>query len=830
MHRTAPRAAQSGEWPAWLDERLVGALRARGFERPYRHQVEALNRLHAGQDVVLATATASGKSLCYQLPILQRALDNSGSRALLLFPTKALARDQVESMRGLVRACSAEIPELGTGPGAATFDGDTPPDERRAARARATAVATNPDMLHRSILPRHDLWGPFLAGLDLVVIDELHAYRGVFGSHVGLVMRRLWRLCAHYGSRPRIVSCSATIQNPDELARLVTGRAAVHAITEADNGSPKGPRTMLMLNPGVVDETTGVRRDYLKVARGVTTRLREAQVSTLAFCRTRRAVELLTRYLREDEAGIGEPSRPAARGAPARGPVSPDAWSRAVKRIRGYRGGYLPERRRDVERALREGEAQVVAATNALELGIDVGGLDAVVLAGYPGTRAATWQRIGRSGRRGTPSLAVLILSSSPLDQFVAGSPWFLLDEPPEQARIDPTNPELLVAHLRCAAFELPLEAGEPLGWLGGEVDPARRPPGSVDQDEHAELLDYLAERGVLRREELNGRVLYFSIGSTFPADEVDIRGPLEENFQVVEQRPGHAEDGKILAEVDFPDGPLYLHPGAIYPLEGRTYEVRQLDWDERKAYVRSVEADYYTEAVTNLQVRLLEGHEGPGQPDHERPASDTHWGTGLAHLVRKVPAFKKLRFRTHENIGFGPIDLPDLELHTQAAWWTFTDAMMARLADPQRRAEAAMAAGHAIHHVAAMLLMCDVGDLGHAVGAEDGGWALTGRSAPEKKAFVAAGRPTLYLYDDLSGGAGLSHRVSQSREVFFDRVIAMTQGCRCHAGCPTCMGADAVRDPDRIADRDDLLVVLRGLRDLVSGDRSGVGAGEVSA
>lgn len=832
---------------------------------------------------MLATATASGKSLCYQAPVLQAALADPASRALFLFPTKALARDQVEALRGLID----ERSPLSGCVGAGTYDGDTPPDQRRAARARAHVIATNPDMLHRAVLPHHDRWASFLAGLRYVVIDELHTYRGVFGSHVANVLRRLWRVCAFHGSRPQVIACSATIANPAELAEsLCAGRVGVDGERASfeiidESTAPVGPRTFVVLNPAVVDPLTGVRRDYLKCARAVLGRMRAANVTTLAFCRTRKAVELLTRYLREDEAGVSESGRspldsrprapeqrsPAGAGGPAgavgpwarmqgrargepveerssfrresepRGPVDLGAVDRAQRSIRGYRGGYLPEHRREIEAALRRGEAKLVASTNALELGMDIGGLDAVVLAGYPGTRAATWQRAGRAGRRQEPALTILVLSSRPLDQFVAAAPEFLFGEPPEHARIDALNPEILVPHLRCAAYELPFGLDPRIGLGPGHEDASPSwwsSWGGLSRDELFGALDYLAERGALLREEHR----YYAIGSAFPADSVDLRGSIEENFTVVEELPGRAEHGRILAEVDFEDGPLYLHPGAIYPLEGKTYEVRRLDWDQRKAYVREASVSYYTEAVSKLRVRMLEA-----TPQLESPVAS---GTGYAHVVRAVPGFKKLRFRTHENVGFGPVNLPDLELHTVAAYWSFPDRLLAQLGDPYRRSNAALAAAHAIHHVAAMILMCEVGDLRHAIAAGAPGpegvaaFAPVGMGRPSAEAsLLAGGRPTIYLYDDLPGGAGLATRVHALGRPFFERTLAVVRGCGCTHGCPTCIGtevalapgglhaaqildpsgvvAEAQADPEQVARRHaraDLIATLEALAD----------------
>ncbi len=766
VHRVPARNGELVAWPSAvtpIDARLRAALASRGIERPYAHQAAAIEAALAGRDVVLATATASGKSLCFQVPIVQAVLSDPRARALLLFPTKALARDQLRALRD-VKEPGASEGLIGCG----AYDGDTPPDERRAARARASAIATNPDMLHRGILPHHDRWSALLANLRYVVIDELHTYRGVFGSHVANVLRRLWRVCAYHGSRPTIIACSATIANPCELATMLTGRPDFTLVDR--DASPAGPRTFVVLNPAVVDPLTGVRRDYLKVTRAATGAFRRGKVATLAFCRTRKAVELLTRYLREDEAGMlpGQSLHPG-------GGVDPVALARAEKRIRGYRGGYLPEHRREVEQALHSGEAQVVATTHALELGMDIGGLDAVVLAGYPGTRAATMQRSGRAGRRQTAALTAMVLSSDPLDQCLAADPGFLFDEPPEHARVDPDNPELLIPHLRCAAYELPLCAEEGLAGV---------PP-----EELAPVLEDLAAAGVLHGEtDPEGRRRFFALGDAFPADKVDLRSSMEENFTVLEQAPGLASDGRLLAEVDFEDGPLYLHPGAIYPIEGQTFEVVRLDWNERKAYVRAVEATYYTEAVCQLKVRVV----APIAVDEARGR-----GLGYAHLVRSVPGFKKLRFRSHENVGFGPINLPDLELHTLAAYWTLSTAVLAHVVDPGRRAAAALAVGHALHHGAAMLLMCELSDLGHAVAASPGRgaagqWApvVGGRGRVSQEVLAqASALPCIYLYDNMPGGAGLATQAHALGPLLFERVIRILEGCSCKRGCPTCLG-----------------------------------------
>ncbi len=636
-------------------------------------------------------------------------------------------------------------------------------------------------MLHRGILPNHERWAPFLSGLQTIVLDELHAYRGLFGSHVANVLRRLLRLCAHYGAHPRVVACSATIANPGELATALCGRP--FTVIDA-NTAPRGPRTLAIVNPKVVDPQTGVRRDYVKITRAVTSVLRRRRVQTLAFCRTRKAVELLTRYLQDDEKADVR----AGRGG------DPNA-------IRGYRGGYLPGLRREVEHALRDGSARVVAATNALELGIDIGGVDAVVLSGYPGTRAATTQRWGRAGRRGTASLAVLVLSSTPLDQFVATDPTFLWGEPPEHARIDPDNPEVLLPHLRCSTHELPFAPGASCGcdWSG------------LTSEELDEALTMLAGDGAVALAGEGDAKIFTGIGGESPSESVDLRGSIEENFAVID-----AASQAVLAEVDFEDAPLYLHPGAIYTIEGKTHEVTQLDWDERKAFVRTTPSDYYTEAVSKQRVRIIDpvADLGMGEGGPVAEADAPRSGQGFAHLVHTVPGFKKIRFGSHDNIGFGPVRLPDIELHTIAAYWSYPREAAFASADAVQRAATALGAAHALHHVAAMVLMCDVGDLGHAVTCgHPGAWGpviFGGRRPSPDTVLAATTLPYIILYDQHPGGAGLGSAAHEMGAALFERAAAVVSGCRCEAGCPTCMGPAS--DEAWEAKRPDVVSVLEAI------------------
>jgi DEAD/DEAH box helicase domain-containing protein len=729
------REAKHADIPQTLDARLVSALWDRGVTRLYSHQVEAITALDAGHDVVVATPTASGKSLCYHLPVFDALLRDRAARALYLFPTKALARDQIHAARALGEATKADL-------GVAVYDGDTPPDHRRAARTHARIVATNPDMLHAGILPHHTSWAAFFAGLKYVVVDELHTYRGLFGSHVANVLRRLRRVAAFHGASPKFVATSATIANPGELGAHVLAspdRSRVRVIDES--GAPSGPRTFVIYNPPVVDSALGLRASYLKAAKRIARDLVDADVPTLVFTRSRRAVEILVRYLRDDLDADGD------------GSSDPD------EDIRGYRGGYLPDRRREVESLLREGGTKCVVATSALELGIDVGGLDAVVIAGWPGSRAAAWQRAGRAGRRGMPSVVVMVACSEPLDQYVAADPEFLFGEPPEHGRVDPDNLAVLVPHLKCAAFELPLAAGETFGPLAA--------------DETSEVLRVLAKQGLVHEDRAAGTFDW--IADAYPAQGVPLRGISDENFAVVDVQGGH-----VLAEVDYTDAPRQLHPNAIYPLEGRLFQVERLDWNAHKAFVRAVDVDYTTDAMTFTKVRLLESLGVAPRSGH-----------GEVHVVHRVVGFKKIKLHTHENVGYGDVALPDQEIHTRALW--VDPATPASLWAPRKNPRDARSAGapshavelrasfldgvtraaYALHHVAALTVLCETQDLGHALEeAKDGGL------------------PRIYLYDRITGGAGLAERLFDERRALVARAQKLVASCRCAIGCPACVGA----------------------------------------
>ncbi len=712
------REPRYAEMPENLPEALRMALEARGIRRLYTHQAEAFARIAAGQNVVIVTPTASGKTLCYNLPVLERLSREPEARALYLFPTKALAEDQLHEFQGLVEA-------MGSGVRAFTYDGDTPQDPRKAIRERANVVLTNPDMLHSGILPHHTRWAKCFENLRYVVIDELHYYRGVYGSHLANLLRRLKRICEFYGSSPQFLSCSATIANPKELAQALTERPC--ELIDS-NGAPSGEKYIVFYNPPVVNRQLGIRRSYLHEARRIALETIERGQQTLVFANSRLATEVLVKYLKD---------------ACRRGPL-------AEETVRGYRGGYLPRERREIERKLRDGEIRAVVATNALELGIDIGSLDSVVLAGYPGTIASTWQRAGRAGRRLSPSLAVLVASSSPLDQYVVEHPDYFFGSPPEHAFINADNLEILLSHLKCAAFELPLRKDESFG-----------PHGAAKT---AELCRFLAEIGFLH---LSAGAWHWTSDS-YPADAVSLRAVSSDNFVVIDT----TAENRVIGEVSFPAALTTLHEKAIYLHEARQYQVERFDYDQRKAYVRAVECDYFTDAIDYTQVKTLTEFEAAPVG----PASAVH---GEVRINRQVVGFKKVKFYTLENVGAGHLSMPEQEMHTTAFWLHFPEAFLARFTDlsPAERQNGLTGLGNALRAVAALLLMCDPHDLGVA---------LTEDIASGLKSF----EPNLYLYDNYPGGVGQSAPLFRLAQPLIARTAELLESCGCEGGCPSCVGS----------------------------------------
>src|SRR5713101_6112183 len=617
------REAQWAEFPTWVHVDLTAAYNAKGIRQLYTHQAAAAEAVRSGKNVVVVTPTASGKTLCYNLPVLNAILENPDARALYLFPTKALAQDQLAELHGLAERLDDCF-------GVFTYDGDTPGDARKAVRERGHIILTNPDMLHTGILPHHTKWTRVFENLRYIVLDELHTYRGVFGSHLTNVLRRLDRIARFYGSRPQFICCSATIANPGELAEQLIERE-VEVIEE--NGAPAAEKLFVFYNPPMVNRNLGIRRSYLNETTRVAKELLARKLQTIVFANSRLHTEILLTYLQQ-----ANPPKP--------GQAEP---------VRGYRGGYLPGERREIERGLREGRIRGVVSTSALELGIDVGSLDATVMAGYPGTIAATWQRAGRAGRRNGSSCAVMVASSAPLDQFIVRHPDYFFGNTPEHAFIQPDNLEILINHLKCAAFELPIAAQDHFG----------------DADLQ-ELSARLAEAGYLHRA---GEHWHWT-HEAYPADTVSLRSVTSDNFVIVDI----TGEPKVIGEVDFSSALVFVHPQAIYLHSGQQYHVEHLDFKERKAYVKQVDADYYTDAVRYTQVRVLEiAEESPAsapaslsdQPVILRADADASHSHGDVLVRSQVVGSKKIKFFTNENVGAGKLELPENEMHTTSYWIT---------------------------------------------------------------------------------------------------------------------------------------------------------------
>ncbi len=735
-HQVPARLAQEVPLPEDLHPSLQAALKNRGVQRLYTHQARSFALARAGKDVVIATPTASGKSLCFHLPVLDRLARDPEARALYLFPTKALSRDQEESLRALMK-------EANLTRGAITFDGDTPGDARRAAKEKGHALLTNPDMLHTGVLPHHTSWSRLFSNLRYVVLDELHTYRGVFGSHLANVLRRLDRVARFHGSTPTYLFASATIGNPGEHAARMIGRE-VALIDES--GAPAGERRVMVYNPPVVNAELGVRQSYIKASARLTADLVRADVPTLLFGQSRHNVEVMLKYLRDALAGDK---------------VDPST-------LHAYRGGYLPQTRRNVEAGLRSGAIRCVVATNALELGIDIGSLDAVVCAGYPGSVAALWQRFGRAGRRQGESLSLLVTSSAPLDQFVAADPSYLTRAPVEQARVDPDNVEILVQHLKCASFELPFAQGEPFRDVAAE--------GTTD------ALDFLAKNRVVHPSpDGGGRTVYHWAADAYPANNVSLRAIGWDNFVIID-----LGTQKTIAEMDFRSTHTQLHEQAIYQHEGEQYQVERLDYENHKAYVRKVEPDYFTDAMTYTKVEVLvEDRAGPVGAGQGSPLLA---GFGEVSVVEKVVGYKKIKFHTHENVGYGEVELPQMQMHTTAFWVTVPEQVVVALPYPRPVViDGLRALGNALHLVACVGLMIDPRDLGRTLGSRggDGG-------PPRKDASAVGFDPTLFLFDHFPGGVGLASRLFDERDTLLSRARRLADGCSCERGCPACIGPEA--------------------------------------
>ena len=733
------REGEYRPFPDFIHKDLREVFRKKGIDRLYSHQAEAIEAVQKGKDVVVVTPTASGKTLCYNLPVLNAKLSVPFSKAFYLFPTKALSQDQMFELQNLINQVEKAVTTY-------TYDGDTPSDARQAIRAQGDIVITNPDMLHTGILPHHTKWMSFFQNLKFVVIDELHTYRGVFGSHMTNVLRRLDRVCRFYGSSPQFICCSATIANPKELAERLLER---EVMLIDNSGAPSSEKIFIFYNPPVINKELGIRASHIKAARRLASPFIKQGNQTILFAISRLQVEILSKYLK-------------------------DQFEKRLEdkgKIRGYRGGYLPEVRREIEKGLREKEVRAVVSTNALELGIDIGDLDVCVIAGYPGTIASTYQQAGRVGRRSEKSLVVLIARSQPLDQFIIENPDYFFGRSPEHGLINPDNLLILLSHIQCAAFELPFRDGENFG-----------------REDLGEMLKYLEEKGTLHHA---GQHWYWT-RDAYPAEKVSLRSASEENFVVVDTTKRKEE---VIAEVDFTGAHTTLYEGAVYLCESELYTVEKLDYPNRRAYVKKTHGDYYTDAIDYTDVSILEGFE-------RKEGEGTVFEHGEVKVATRIVGYKKIKFYTLENLGYGKIELPDLQFHTTSYWITFRRGLVERL--PYHRLEVidgVLGLGYAFHSVAALHLMCDPHDLSRCVGDRGAKWFLrlsmgskgiyssfsASEKIPEEK--VDLFEPTLFLYDNYPGGMGFSHQLFDDTRMLLEKTMKLISRCECRYGCPSCVG-----------------------------------------
>ncbi|MCA9174199.1 MAG: DEAD/DEAH box helicase [Planctomycetales bacterium] len=737
-----------------LPDAVSRLLSAAGIDALYSHQAAALDAARAGRDWVVVSGTASGKTLCYNLPILEASVENPGARTLYLFPTKALAQDQRLGLERMLQSDPELMRQLAPG----VFDGDTSPAQRRRIQAESQLVLSNPDMLHATILPQHPKWSRFFAELRYIVIDEVHMYRGILGAHVACVLRRLQRICRHYGAEPRFLAASATIANPAELTSQLIGRD-VELI--ADDGSPRGEKWFALWDPSPLEsDHDGVAQDdavwLLKEAM-------EEGAQCLAFTRTRQSAELINRYVQQEFNDEGSP---------------------LARRMRAYRGGYLPEERRAIEAKLASGDIRGVAATNALELGVDIGSLDVALLVHYPGTIASAWQQAGRCGRRHDDSVAVLISGNDPIDQYLLRHPEYFFTQSPEHAVVDPENPYVLAKHLQAAAFELPLS------------EPDCDEFGATAQPIADALCD--AEQFTM----IDGHY-YHGAGGQSPALRVSLRHMSDNTFSIVLRSPGMAprepQPGElspsirgprprrnsapigheVIANVDAISAPELVYPEAIYLHNGESFFVRELDLEGKVAYVERRDADYYTQAVLESSVKVNE------ERLRREPAARAELGFGDADVSWKTVAFKKIKFETRENIGFGSVDIPAQNLPTTALWLTPDKTVAAELKAEQLRPSEALCGLRNLAVVALPLVaMCDSRDISGVV---------------DTKNF---GRSTLILYDRYPGGLGYCEKGYACLENLLEICRLMVDECPCDDGCPSCVGLPNLRpaihsDPD---------------------------------
>jgi len=697
------------EFNSVIDHRLIEVLKKNGIQKLYSHQAKAIDKVRKGNDVVIVTPTSSGKTMCYNIPVLNTILEDFEARALFLFPTKALAQDQANELYQIVKDIGVDIKSF-------TYDGDTPQSARKAIRQAGHIVVTNPDMLHGGILPHHTKWTKLFENLKYVVIDEIHHYRGVFGSHLANVVRRLKRICQFYGSDPQFICCSATISNPDELTERIIEKEVV-LINE--NGAPTGKKHIIFYNPPYINKQLGIRRSSLIESKRITELLLKNDVQTILFTRSRLNVEVLVTYLK----GL---------------------YSNNIlkdKTIRGYRGGYLPKQRREIERGLRNGEIKCVVSTNALELGVDIGSLQACVICGYPGTIASTWQQAGRAGRRNDIAVVIVVASSSPIDQYITNNPEYFLKGNPENGLVNPNNLNILYNHMKCAAFELPFESGEQFG---------------IDQTEG--ILSYMEEAKIVRR--VGNR--WHWMNDIYPSAEISLRSAANENFIIIDITDARH---KVIGEVDRFSAPMLIHEEAIYIHEGQQYQVEKLDFDYKKAFVRMVDVDYYTDANLSVDLKVLDVFKS------EKLEACTRY-TGEVMVSCIVTKFKKVKLYTHENIGAGPVELPELDMHTTAYWISFADSIE-RYMPKAKLKNALIGFTNIISNVVPIYLMCDIKDINVIF--------------QVKSPFTS--KATVYVYETAPGGVGFSDKLYNLHNDILNAAKKLLKKCPCQSGCPSCVG-----------------------------------------
>jgi DEAD/DEAH box helicase domain-containing protein len=706
------RAAQFVEYPDSINEKLKQALKEKGIDKLYSHQLQAYEKIKNGRHVVIVTPTASGKTLSYNLPVLEEILNNPEGRALYLFPTKALSQDQVKEAQDLITRLKADIKTF-------TFDGDTPADIRRTIRTAGHIVVTNPDMLHQGILPHHTLWIKLFENLKFIVLDEIHSYRGVFGSNLANVIRRLKRICKFYGSDPQFICCSATIANPQELAEKISGEK-IELVDQ--NGAPRGKKHFLFYNPPVVNRGLGLRRPVISEVRNIVRKIMPTGAQIIVFCRSRLRVELLLTYLHELAKQLK---------------INPH-------KIRGYRGGYLPKERREIENGLKNGNIQVVVSTNALELGIDIGQLDVAIMAGYPGSIASAWQQSGRAGRRQSTSLTILAASSSPLDQYIIEHPKYFFKKNPETAQVDSDNLPILMSHIKCAAFELPFLENE-----------------TFAPDITAHLLDYLVDENVLRKAE--GK--YFWMREIYPAEEISLRGGSAENVVIIDT----SDKNNVIGEIDLFSAPEMVHKDAIYIHDSVQFHVDDLDWDEKKAYVHNVNVDHYTDAITKTDLKVLDVLEKDKNIDY---GYQKYFGE--VAVTRVTTGYKKIKFHTNDNIGSGRVYLPELEIQTNALWWEFPrELFVESYFEESVIGEGLKGIAYTLSNLIPVYIMCDKTDI----------------SVIPMVRSPFSQKPVIYVYDKFQGGIGLSKKLFSIERVVLKAVEEHIQSCPCVSGCPSCIG-----------------------------------------